>query len=155
MADQQEILSGLAEIVNEVAGVPVYIVHLSSSDALEEVKRARDRGVHAFAETWATLTASRGEPRIERTVASRVGGRPARHVKPFALRWEDYRAALERCDDGRLRSGALYDALHLLGAARQSADVFLTFNTRHFSALVREDAPRIVAPPDPPALLGG
>jgi dihydropyrimidinase len=37
--------------IAEVAGVPVYIVHLSSSDALEEVKRARDRGVHAFAET--------------------------------------------------------------------------------------------------------
>jgi dihydropyrimidinase len=37
--------------IAEVAGVPVYIVHLSSSDALEEVKRARNRGVHAFAET--------------------------------------------------------------------------------------------------------
>jgi dihydropyrimidinase len=37
--------------IAEVAGVPVYIVHLSSSDALEEVKRARDRGVHVFAET--------------------------------------------------------------------------------------------------------
>lgn len=37
--------------IAEVAGVPVYIVHLSSADALEEVKRARARGVHAFAET--------------------------------------------------------------------------------------------------------
>jgi dihydropyrimidinase len=37
--------------IAEVADVPVYIVHLSSSDALEEVKRARDRGVRAFAET--------------------------------------------------------------------------------------------------------
>ncbi|MFN3431224.1 MAG: dihydropyrimidinase [Candidatus Sericytochromatia bacterium] len=37
--------------IAEVAGVPVYIVHLSSADALEEVKRARNRGVHAFAET--------------------------------------------------------------------------------------------------------
>jgi hypothetical protein len=49
----------------------------------------------------------------------------------------------------------VYDALHLLGAARQHAEVFLTFNTRHFSALVREGDPRVVAPPDPPALLGG
>jgi predicted nucleic acid-binding protein len=109
---------------------------------------------HAFAETWATLTAIPGEPRIDPTVATRVVERLARHVKPFALRWEDYRAALERCDDGRLRSGAVYDALHLLGAARHRADVFLTFNTRHFSALVREGDPRVVAPPDPPALLG-
>ena len=37
--------------IAEVAGVPVYIVHLSSSDALTEVVLARDRGVHVFAET--------------------------------------------------------------------------------------------------------
>lgn len=35
----------------EIAGVPVYIVHLSSEDALNEVREARDRGVPAFAET--------------------------------------------------------------------------------------------------------
>ena len=35
----------------EVAGVPVYIVHLSARDALEAVTAARDRGAMAFAET--------------------------------------------------------------------------------------------------------
>ncbi len=35
----------------EMAGVPVYIVHLSSEDALNQVREARDRGVPAFAET--------------------------------------------------------------------------------------------------------
>jgi dihydropyrimidinase len=46
-----------AEAVNraialaEMAGVPVYIVHLSSEDALNRVREARDRGVPAFAET--------------------------------------------------------------------------------------------------------
>ncbi len=35
----------------EAAGVPVYIVHLSASDALAEVRAARDRGTPAFAET--------------------------------------------------------------------------------------------------------
>jgi dihydropyrimidinase len=35
----------------EAANVPVYIVHLSSRDALEAVKGARDRGAKAFAET--------------------------------------------------------------------------------------------------------
>ena len=33
------------------AGVPVYIVHLSAKEALEEVRRARDEGLPAFAET--------------------------------------------------------------------------------------------------------
>lgn len=46
-----------AEAVNraialaEIAGVPVYIVHLSSHDALQRVAEARDRGLPAFAET--------------------------------------------------------------------------------------------------------
>ena len=35
----------------EMAGVPVYIVHLTSEDALNEVREARDRGLPAFAET--------------------------------------------------------------------------------------------------------
>ncbi|HUI80705.1 MAG TPA: dihydropyrimidinase [Bryobacteraceae bacterium] len=35
----------------EIAGAPVYIVHLSSEDALNEVREARYRGVPAFAET--------------------------------------------------------------------------------------------------------
>ena len=46
-----------AEAVNraialaEMAGVPVYIVHLSSEEALNKVREARDRGLPAFAET--------------------------------------------------------------------------------------------------------
>lgn len=35
----------------EMAGVPVYIVHLSAQRALERVREARDRGLPAFAET--------------------------------------------------------------------------------------------------------
>ena len=37
--------------IAEVANVPLYIVHLSSHDALEEVKRGRARGVNVVAET--------------------------------------------------------------------------------------------------------
>jgi dihydropyrimidinase len=35
----------------QVAGVPVYIVHLSAREALDEVRRARDEGLPAYAET--------------------------------------------------------------------------------------------------------
>src|SRR3954471_20056174 len=35
----------------EIAGVPIYIVHLSAAEALEMVTEARDRGLPAFAET--------------------------------------------------------------------------------------------------------
>ena len=37
--------------IAEVADVPLYIVHLSCSDALDEVKRGRQRGVDVMAET--------------------------------------------------------------------------------------------------------
>ncbi len=37
--------------LSEMAGAPVYIVHLSSEDALNQVREARDRGLPAFAET--------------------------------------------------------------------------------------------------------
>ncbi len=46
-----------AEAVNrsialaQMAGAPVYIVHLSSADALEKVSEARDKGIPVFAET--------------------------------------------------------------------------------------------------------
>ena len=35
----------------EIAGVPIYIVHLSAGDAMEEVRAARARGIPAYAET--------------------------------------------------------------------------------------------------------
>jgi dihydropyrimidinase len=35
----------------EMAGAPIYIVHLSCSDALEKVREARDRGLPVYAET--------------------------------------------------------------------------------------------------------
>ena len=40
-----------AAALAEIAGAPLYIVHLSSSDALDQVRFARDRGQNVFAET--------------------------------------------------------------------------------------------------------
>ena len=40
-----------AIVMAQIASVPVYIVHLSSEDALNQVREARDRGLPAFAET--------------------------------------------------------------------------------------------------------
>jgi dihydropyrimidinase len=37
--------------LSEMAGAPVYIVHLSSNDALEKVAEARDKGLPVYAET--------------------------------------------------------------------------------------------------------
>ena len=43
--------TGRAIALSEMAGVPIYIVHLSAAHALEQVKQARDRGLPAYAET--------------------------------------------------------------------------------------------------------
>ena len=43
--------TGRAIALSEMARVPIYIVHLSAADALEQVKEARDRGLPAYAET--------------------------------------------------------------------------------------------------------
>jgi dihydropyrimidinase len=43
--------TGRALALAEMAGVPIYIVHLSSADALEKVRQARDMGLPAYAET--------------------------------------------------------------------------------------------------------
>jgi dihydropyrimidinase len=43
--------TGRAVALAEMAGSPVYIVHLSCNDALEKVREARDRGLPAYAET--------------------------------------------------------------------------------------------------------
>lgn len=40
-----------AAALAELSGAPVYIVHLSSADALRSVREARDRGLPVFAET--------------------------------------------------------------------------------------------------------
>lgn len=43
--------TGRAIALAEMAGSPVYIVHLSCNDALEKVREARDRGLPVYAET--------------------------------------------------------------------------------------------------------
>jgi dihydropyrimidinase len=48
-AEAEAVHRGIA--LAEMAGVPVYIVHLSSAEALAEVRRAAERGVRVFAET--------------------------------------------------------------------------------------------------------
>jgi len=37
--------------LSEMAGAPIYIVHLSCNEALEKVREARDRGLPVYAET--------------------------------------------------------------------------------------------------------
>jgi dihydropyrimidinase len=66
--------------IAEVANVPLYIVHLSCSDALEEVKRARMRGVDVMAETCPQYLL------LDQTIYDKPGFEGAKWVMTPALR---------------------------------------------------------------------
>jgi predicted nucleic acid-binding protein len=126
---------------------------------LEAVRRGELDGMattHSLAEVWATLTALPIEPRLAPATATRIVERLAAHVEPTDVAWSVYRLAIDRCTDRGLRSGAIYDAVHLAAAEALQAKVFLTFNTADFVRLARDEGgPEIMAPPDPPAVTLG
>jgi predicted nucleic acid-binding protein len=107
---------------------------------------------HAYAEAWAVLTALPIEPRVSGEVAAAVLERARRWVGFVAPRSATYPSAVGRCNARALRSGAVYDALHLVTAEAEAAELFLTFNLEDFTRLSEPGGPRIVAPPDPPGM---
>jgi predicted nucleic acid-binding protein len=104
---------------------------------------------HALAEVYSVLSKLPGglSPTAARILVSRV----ARQMRVVAPLPESYLAATERCASRGLKSGVIFDALHLIEAERTGADVFLTFNPSDFERLAAGSKPRIVVPPDPPS----
>ncbi|MHA6780938.1 dihydropyrimidinase [Pseudonocardia saturnea] len=72
----------------QVAGAPIYIVHLSATEALDELTRARDQGVNAFAETCPQYLY------LSTDDLARPGFEGAKYVCSTPLRPEDHQAAL-------------------------------------------------------------
>ncbi len=103
---------------------------------------AGDRGeielvwaVHAYAEVWSVLTrlplTERLDPAaVNEVLDALVGAHP-----PRAIRLEEYALAAQRCAQVGVRSGAIFDALHLVVAERVGADALLTLNVKDFSRL--------------------
>jgi predicted nucleic acid-binding protein len=109
---------------------------------------ARIASAHAFAETWAVLTALPIEPRISGQVALTALQRLGKIVTFIAPDKTTYADAAARCSSLGLRSGAIYDALHLICAESQHATCLLTFNERDFTRLTEVSSPRIIVPSD-------
>jgi predicted nucleic acid-binding protein len=107
---------------------------------------------HALAELWSVLTrlplAARATPEQALQIVGRVRSMfDTRPVEPSV-----YDEALQRCTDRRLSSGVVFDALHLVAAEHAGAEAMLTFNGADFTRLAAPGSPRIVIPPDPPAI---
>lgn len=76
--------------IAELAEVPVYIVHLSAKEALAAVVEARDRGIHAFAETCPHYLF------LDNSEYDRSGFDSAKYVMTPPLRDRDCQQALWR-----------------------------------------------------------
>ena len=108
---------------------------------------------HAMAELWAVLTRLPLAPPLSGERARLIVERLKKHLRLVSPGAAVYEQALERCAELGLRSGAVFDAMHLVTAELERADILLTFNRRHFERLARESGlPSLVEPPDPPAV---
>lgn len=103
-------------------------------------------GLHAIAESWAVLTRLPSVPRLTGSAASLMLASVRAHVTRLPPSEATYLAALERCVDRGVFSGAVFDALHVVTAERWPADVILTFNAEHFRRLSVPGGPRVVVP---------
>lgn len=105
---------------------------------------------HAYAETWSVLTrlplAERLDPKAVGSVLDALIALRA----PTETNLADYRAAAMRCTAAGVRSGAIFDALHLVVAEREHADVLLTLNLKDFERL--SPRIRVAFPPETAAL---
>jgi predicted nucleic acid-binding protein len=106
---------------------------------------------HALAELYAVLTRIRGGLSPEEAQLT-VGNLPNR-MRVVPLTSGAYMRAVERCSARGLKSGAVFDALHLIAAERARADALLTFNPDDFTRLAQGERPRVVVPSAPPAEL--
>jgi len=84
---------------------------------------------------------------LNATVAARL---IAQSVIPLVqvqqLSGKDMLAALAECEARGVRSGAVYDWLHLAAARKAGAEALITLDVRDFRAMARPGDPRIEPP---------
>ncbi len=96
---------------------------------------------HGLAELFATLTALPLKPRLPPADVHRMLQQSLlAHFRIVSLTAKHYAEALSMTVQRGLSSGAIYDALHLVGARAADCDGLLTFNARHFRILAPGDS---------------
>ncbi len=123
--------------------------HAVAFTRLEEVRNGTLKGhltTHALAELFATLTALPLKPRLLPTDVQRIVEHTVLpHFTLISLGPQDYSDALSLTVTQNLVSGAIYDALHLVGARAAGCESLYTLNLRHFRSLAPGD-PMISSP---------
>ena len=141
--DTSVLVAGLVESHPEFVRASLWLDAADSGD-VEAVW-----ATHAYAEAWSVLTrlplAERLDPgAVTDILVALVAAHP-----PEPLLVADYEQAALRCAAAGVRSGAIFDALHIVLAERVGADAILTLNVKDFVRL----SPRIHAVAPPPALV--
>lgn len=96
---------------------------------------------HGLAELFATLTALPIKPRLLPADVRRVIEHSIlAHFTLIPLSSDHYREAIQLTAAQNLPSGAIYDALHLIGARSAGCTTLYTLNLRHFRALAPGDS---------------
>ena len=101
---------------------------------------------HAIAELFATLTVLPLRPRLlPAEVHNLIRASILPYFKVIPLGRQEYEDAVALSVARNLPSGAIYDALHLVGARAAGCTALVTLNLRHFQNLAPGD-PILVAP---------
>ncbi len=120
--------------------------------AFPHFRAVRDGGeqghltTHGVAELFAILTSLPLKPRLLPADAqSLIEKSVLKHFTLIPLGFAEYQEAMHLAVSQNLPSGAIYDALHLVGARAAACKTLRTLNLRHFRALAPGD-PMIVSP---------
>jgi predicted nucleic acid-binding protein len=101
---------------------------------------------HGLAELFATLTALPLKPRLLPADVQRLIRKSILdHFTLIPLSTGEYLDAMNLTVAKNLASGAIYDALHLVGARSAGCTMLYTLNLRHFQALAPGDP--LIMPP--------
>lgn len=123
--------------------------HALAFPHLQAVRAGEAQGYltnHALAELFATLTALPLRPKllpadVHRLIQESI----LPHFTLIPLGNQDYTDAITLTTNRNCSSGAVYDALHLVGARAAGCQKLFTFNLRHFKSLAPSD-PMIYSP---------
>ena len=123
--------------------------HAVAFPRLREVHEGAMQGhitTHAIAELLATLTALPLKPRLRPADVQRIiENSVLKHFTLISLGTREYQDAMDLATARNLSSGAIYDALHIVGARSAGCSALFTLNLRHFQALAPGDS-LIVSP---------
>ena len=100
---------------------------------------------HGFAEAWSVLTRLPIKPPPSPLAVSESLESLQKVIMRRPLDGRTYLEASRRCVERGLRSGAIFDALHVVVGERERAHALVTANVKDFERLAGPLSPRIVS----------